>query len=149
MSHLGQQGRSLLSLAAISMLYAFNQQLPHIGRRHSRLSIAELKCGKVAGRRVHRLIGDRQTHLPSPFATLSDRYLNISLPGSSSFAAPLKVPIPTVLAGCPGRTAGDTAVSFLSDPTNASLLTLSGRMIRHRAPFAHSSNSQKLPFVPE
>ena len=100
------------------MLYAFNQQLPHIGRRHSRLSIAELKCGKVAGRRVHRLIGDRQTHLPSPFATLSDRYLNISLPGSSSFAAPLKVPIPTVLADLKGYSEAEVSRGLV--PINAS-----------------------------
>jgi hypothetical protein len=38
----------------------------------------------------------------------------ISLSGSSSFATPLKVPIPTVQAGCPGPTAGDSAASFLS-----------------------------------
>jgi len=58
----------------------------------------------------------RQTHLPGPFATLSNRCSQHFSPRQFIVCRALEVPIPTVLAGCPGPTAGDS-VAFLPSGT--------------------------------
>ena len=58
MSHLGQQGRSLFSLAAISLLYAFNQQLPHIGGATLGTDLTDTFTGRLSRGIRNRLMNE-------------------------------------------------------------------------------------------